>query len=70
MAGVEVLKSLQQYLEHGYVMTWKRFINHWKFAGGIHRSPLDFPHKGPVIRSFHDFIIIGLRNIEQTVEVR
>ena len=30
------------------VMTWKRFRRYWPFVRGIHRSPVDSPHKGPV----------------------
>ena len=30
------------------VMTWKRFRRCWPFVRGIHRSPVDSPHKGPV----------------------
>ena len=70
MAGLQVLISLQQYLEHGDVMIWKSFINRRTFAKRIHWSPPDIPHKGLVMWSFDDFIVIGLRNIEQTVNVR
>ena len=31
---------------HGDVMTWKRFPHCWPFVRGIHRRPVDFPHKG------------------------
>ena len=33
--------------------------HHWPFVRGIHRSPVDYPHKGPVIRNVfpcHDII--------------
>ena len=28
------------------VIKWKRFPRYWHFARGIHRSPVNFPHKG------------------------
>ena len=33
---------------HFDVIAWKRFPRYWPFARGIHRSPVDFPHKGLV----------------------
>ena len=29
------------------VMTWKRIPNYWPFVRGIHRPPIDSPHRGP-----------------------
>ena len=46
-------------------MKWKRFPNYWPFARGIHRWPLNSPHKGPVMRSsdvFFDVISSKLSN--------
>ena len=34
------------------VMKWKHFKHYWPFVRGIHRSPVDSLHKGPVIRHF------------------
>ena len=28
------------------VIKWKHFLRYWPFVRGIHRSPLNFPHKG------------------------
>ena len=28
------------------VIKWKHFLRYWPFARGIHRSPVNFPHKG------------------------
>ena len=33
-------------------MTGKRFLHHWSFVRGIHWSPVDSHHKGPVIWRF------------------
>ena len=29
------------------VIKWKHFPRHWPFVRGIHRSPVNSPHKGP-----------------------
>ena len=34
------------YQDHDDVIKWKHFPGHWPFVGGIHRSPVDSPHKG------------------------
>ena len=31
---------------HDDVIKWKHFPRHWPFVRGIHRSPVNFPHKG------------------------
>ena len=31
---------------HGDVIKWKHFPRHWPFVWGIHRSPVNSPHKG------------------------
>ena len=33
-------------------MTWKSFPHYCPFVRGIHRWPVDSPHKGPVMRNF------------------
>ena len=33
------------------VMTFQRFPYYWPFVREIHRSPVDSPHKGPVLQS-------------------
>ena len=32
--------------EHDGVITWKHFPRYWPFVRGIHRSPVNSPHKG------------------------
>ena len=34
------------YDSHDDVIKWKHFPRHWLFVRGIHRSPVNFPHKG------------------------
>ena len=31
---------------HDDVIKWKPFLRHWPFVRGIHRSPVNSPHKG------------------------
>ena len=31
---------------HDYVIKWKHFPRYWPFVWGIHRSPVNSPHKG------------------------
>ena len=42
--GVRV--SLHRPLWHDNVIKWKHFPRYWPFAWGIHRSPVNSPHKG------------------------
>ena len=34
------------HVTHDDVIKWKHFPRYWPFVRGIHRSPLDVPHKG------------------------
>ena len=45
-------------------MAWKRVLHYWPFVRGIHRSPVDSPHKGPFMRYFYYW---PEQTIEQTV---
>ena len=38
--------SSQTICEHDDVIKWKHFPRSWPFVRGIHRSPVDSPHKG------------------------
>ena len=40
---------------HDDVIKWKHFPRYWPFVRGIHRRPVNSPHKGPVTRSFDVF---------------
>ena len=37
------------------VIKWKHFLRYWPFVRGIHRWPVNSPHKRPVTRSFNIF---------------
>ena len=39
------------------VIKWKHFSRYCPLVQGIHRSPVDSPHKGRVTRTFHDDVI-------------
>ena len=32
--------------DHDDIIKWKHFPRHWPFVREIHRSPVNFPHKG------------------------
>ena len=38
---------------HHDVIIWLRFPHYWPLLRGIHRSPMDSPHKGPIIWTFN-----------------
>ena len=38
--------SSQLVLEHYDVIKWRHFSHYWPFVRGIHRWPVNFPHKG------------------------
>ena len=38
--------QLHRYISHDDVIKWKQFPRYWSFVRGIHRSPVNCPHKG------------------------
>ena len=44
---------------HDDVIKWKHFLRYWPFVRGIHRLPVNSPHK-PVTRSFDVFLDLRL----------
>ena len=52
-----VLKSVYS---HDDVIKWKHFPRYWPFVRGIHRSPVNSPHKGQETRSFDVFFDLRL----------
>ena len=38
--------TTRTYFEHDDVIKWKHFPRYWPFVPGIHRSPVNSPHKG------------------------
>ena len=47
VSAQEVLKPpIVMCSDHDDVIKWKHFTRYWPFARGIHRSPMNSPHKG------------------------
>ena len=46
---------------HDDSMPCKGFPHYWPFVRGIHRSPMDSPHTGSVMRSFDIFFPLSLK---------
>ena len=51
------------------VIKWKRILRYWSFVRGIHRSPMNSPHKGQWRGAlfFFVFLTTGVNNIETAV---
>ena len=45
-AGVIAGHSWRQDVKHDDVTKWKHYPRYWPFVRGIHRSPVNSPHKG------------------------
>ena len=45
---------------HDDVIRWKHFPRNWPFVRGIHRGPVNSPHKWPVTQSFDVFFDLRL----------
>ena len=43
---IEVFQGSMRSVCHDDVMKWKNFPRNWSFMRGIHRSPVNSPHKG------------------------
>ena len=43
---VKLWKTPPFYADHDDVIKWKHFPRYWPFVWGIHRSPVNSPHKG------------------------
>ena len=41
-----ICRMLYNCMCHDDVIKWKHFPRNWPFVRGIHRSPVNFPHKG------------------------
>ena len=48
---------------HDDVIKWKHFPRYWPFVRGIHRSPVNFPHKGQWCGALIFFVIWAWMNI-------
>ena len=42
----EIELHIQHTPNHDDVIKWKHFLRYWPFVMGIHRSPVNSPHKG------------------------
>ena len=40
-----VTRAIKWYHSHDDIIKWKHFPRHWPFVRGIHRSPVNSPHK-------------------------
>ena len=49
--------------KHDDAMTLGRFLHYWPYVKGIHQSPVDIPHKGPVIRSFDVCFVVRINKL-------
>ena len=47
---------------HDDVIKWKHFPHYWPFVWGIHRSPVDSPHKGQWCRALMFSLIYAWTN--------
>ena len=52
-AGLHLIKqadilppNLAKHFKHDDVIRWRHFPRYWPFVVGIHRSPVNFPHRG------------------------
>ena len=41
-----VYRSINVFIFHDDIIKWKHFLRYWPFVRGIHRSPVNSPHKG------------------------
>ena len=58
--GVTSCEHYGWFLDHDDVIKWKQFPRYWPFVRGIHRSPVNSPHKGQW-RGALMFTLIGAR---------
>ena len=42
----DIVKWALKIVYHDDIIKWKHFPRYWPFVRGIHRSPVNFPHKG------------------------
>ena len=58
--GSDLANAYRVFINHDDVIKWKHFPRYWSFARGIHRSPVNPRHKGPVTRSVDVFFDLCL----------
>ena len=52
---------------HDDVMKWKLFLHYWPFVWGIHWSPVNSPHKEPVMQTLIFLWCGSAQAVKQTV---
>ena len=57
--AVDCHHGLLPHYSHDGVMPWKHLPHYWPFVRGIHRWPVDYPHKEPVIRNVGISLMLG-----------
>ena len=45
-SGTHVTRGIWAHSKYDHVIKWKHFPRNWSFVRGIHRSPVNSPHKG------------------------
>ena len=61
------INILLDYL-HDDVIKWKHYPRYWPFVRGIHRWPVDCPHKASDAELWCFFFISAWTNVEQAIE--
>ena len=56
-------KTASLYRNHDDVIKWKHFLRYWPFVRGIHRSPVNSPHKGQWRRALMFSLICARINV-------
>ena len=54
------IRSCKTFMWHDDVIKWKHFQRYWPFVRGIHRSPVNSPHKGQWRGAFDVFFNLRL----------
>ena len=49
---------------HDDVIKWKHFLRYWPFVRGIHRSPVNSPHKGQWRGALMFFFVLCLKTVQ------
>ena len=59
---IKMVQGFEIHLHHDHVIKWKRFLRFWSFVRGIHRSPVNSPHKGQWVGALMFSLICGWIN--------
>ena len=64
MGEINVNGLYELLLIYDDIMAWIYFMDYWPFVMGIHRWPVDSPHKGPVTWCFDVVFVVSLYAVE------